>query len=224
MFGFMIFCVFAFLAFIIISYCEVFYYVVQLIKDAFFMVLESIDIKRKKNSQIRREIQNNNVNSNNAVIITSIAKRKVEAMRKKYPYADEELFNNFLIQYNSAPMYSIEKMEYDIMRSHYKNELSNSNNIPKLHISDILAAKSFDTVYAFPISMKFYKIGCDYALLIEDDRIHKYVAYQSRSHYNLLQLCNEVYETVSIKKSNNIQITLEELFDENKYNKLIKIS
>lgn len=224
MVGFIVFCVFAFLTFMVISYFEVFYYVIKLIKEAFMTLLECVDIKKKNNTLQKRNLVKDKPLKNKN-IINPIAKSKVENLRDRYPYADENLFNTLLLQYDSLPLYEIEKIEYNIAYSHYKKESSQkSGDIPKQHISNVLASKAFDTVFSFPITMKFYRIGCDYILSIEHDLTNECIMYQCRSHYTLLKLCNEIYENIAIKKSNNEQIVIMELFNLNKYSNLIKIS
>lgn len=221
MIGFIIFCVFAFLGFLAISYVEVFYYVFKLIKEAIIMALDCLDTKRRKKSFKNR----NNTESveNQKIIIDPMVQRKVDAMRMKYPYADESLYNRYLIKYKSLPLYEIEKIEYDIMYSHYVNENKPENKQVKHKISEVLSYRCFDYVILFPITMRFYKVGIEYILSIENDRTNEVVMYQSRSHNELLNICNEIYEKVSIKKQNNEEIIMNNLFNEENHKNLLKL-
>lgn len=222
--NFFVFCIFAFIGFIVVSYIEVFYYVFKLIKESITILLDCISTKhRNELIKSRNAISTNNSMSEQPIYIDSKVKIKVDNMRMKYPFADEELFNKYLKTYNSLPLYEIERLENAIMHSHYKNENGSENKQIKHKISEVLASKSFDEVYVFPVTMKFYKLGIEYVLSLENNLTNEIIMYQSRSHKELLDIAYEIHDNVCLKKQQNEDIAINNLFTKENYKNVIEI-
>lgn len=222
--NFYILSIFVFIGFIIVSYVKVFYYVFKLIKESVIIVLDYFSIKRRnKLIKSRDTIETNNATLKQPTYIDRKVKIKVDNMRRKYPFADEELFNNYLKRYNFLPLYEIERLEKEIIYSHYKNENKPNKEQIKHNISEVLASKHFDQVYVFPITMKFYKLGIEYVLSLENNITKEVVMYQSRSHKELLNIAYEIHEHVCLKQQQHENIVMNNLFIKEYYKNVIQI-
>lgn len=221
--GFIGFCMLAFSGYVMISYFEITYYIFKLIRESFIMLMDCLSIKHRKTIIKNRDKINAEQPINYQQQLDHKVNVKIANMKMNYPFADKELLDKYITRYNSLPLYEIERLENAIMYSHYTNANKPENKPTKLHIAGVRSLNHFDQVYAYPITMKFYHIGIDYALLLENHINNEFVMYQSRSHNELLNIAYQVHDNALVKKNNNEEIITSELFNKELFPNVIEI-
>lgn len=229
--GFILFCVGFFIVWSIFSMFELFGKIIELLKLLIDILIKKI--KRTSNAnesnKILEEIRMfNNTQINKEVDSYPIDSRvcaRVDSLVKLYPYCDMSLVEKYKKEFLFLPEQEIRNLEIAIRKSHEESIKNRNFVFGEIQYSDLKPANRLEIVNKFPVTMTFYKLKDIYILTLDHSITREKVAYQSKRHATLLQMCNDIYNKIEMFDSMCLgnKIKLEELYNPNDYEDIIDI-